>query len=241
MNLFIKLRITFALFFFIFITLLFLDFTGTIHQWFGWMAKVQFLPALLALNIGIIVGLLALTLVFGRLYCSIICPLGVFQDAVSRINRKRNKYSSSPALNIWRYTALGLFVAAFIFGIGSFVALLAPYSSYGRMVSNLLSPLYGWGNNALAYMAERADSYLFYENDVWIRSMGTLGVAIITLLVIVILAWRGGRTYCNAICPVGTVLGFVSRFSLFKHQIDTDKCNSGGLCARSCQAACIHA
>ena len=241
MNLFRKLRITFALFFFIFITLLFLDFTGTIHQWFGWMAKVQFLPALLALNIGIIVALVALTLLFGRLYCSVICPLGIFQDVVSRINRKKNKYSSSPALNIWRYTALALFVTAFIFGIGSFVALLAPYSSYGRMVSNLLSPLYGWGNNALAYMAERADSYMFYENEVWIRSMGTLGIAIVTFIVIGILAWRGGRTYCNAICPVGTVLGFLSRFSLFRHQIDESKCNSCGLCARNCKAACIDA
>ena len=239
MNLLRKLRITFALFFFVFVTLLFLDFTGSIHQWFGWMAKVQFLPAILALNVGIIIGLVALTLLFGRLYCSIICPLGVFQDIISRANRKRNKYSSSPALNVWRYTALGFFTIAIITGIGSFVALLAPYSSYGRIVSNLLAPIYMWGNNVLAYMAERADSYMFYNTEVWIKSMGTFALAIITLIIIAILSWRGGRTYCNAICPVGTVLGFISRFSLFKHQIDTNKCNSCGLCARNCKAACI--
>ncbi len=34
------------------ITLLFLDFTGTLHTWFGWLAKIQFLPAVLALNVG---------------------------------------------------------------------------------------------------------------------------------------------------------------------------------------------
>ena len=84
-------RLTIALLFFILITLLFLDFTGTLHAWFGWMAKIQFLPALLALNAGIIVFLVLLTLLFGRIYCSVICPLGVFQDIISWIAGKRKK------------------------------------------------------------------------------------------------------------------------------------------------------
>ena len=66
-----KIRLTFAIFFFVLITLLFLDFTGTLHAWFGWMAKIQFLPALLALNIGVVIILIALTLLFGRVYCSV--------------------------------------------------------------------------------------------------------------------------------------------------------------------------
>ena len=65
------------------ITLLFLDFTGTLHAWFGFLAKIQFLPALLALNFGVVAALIVLTLLFGRVYCSVICPLGVMQDAVS--------------------------------------------------------------------------------------------------------------------------------------------------------------
>lgn len=82
-----KIRLTFAIFFFVLITLLFLDFTGTLHAWFGWMAKIQFLPALLALNIGVVIILIALTLLFGRVYCSVICPLGVFQDVVSWLGK----------------------------------------------------------------------------------------------------------------------------------------------------------
>ena len=62
-------RLTLAVIFFAFITLLFLDFTGTLHAWFGWMAKIQFLPAVLALNIGVVLFLAMLTLVFGRIYC----------------------------------------------------------------------------------------------------------------------------------------------------------------------------
>ena len=69
-----KIRVTLAVVCFTLITLLFLDFTGTLHAWFGWLAKIQFLPAVLALNVGVIVALLALTLLSGRVYCSVICP-----------------------------------------------------------------------------------------------------------------------------------------------------------------------
>ena len=79
-------RLTTAIVCFTLITLLFLDFTGTLHTWFGWLAKIQFLPALLALNIGVVLFLIVLTFLFGRIYCSVICPLGVFQDIVSWIS-----------------------------------------------------------------------------------------------------------------------------------------------------------
>ena len=52
-----KIRLTFAMICFVLITLLFLDFTGTLHGWFGWLAKIQFLPAVLALNVGVILFL----------------------------------------------------------------------------------------------------------------------------------------------------------------------------------------
>ena len=80
-----KIRLIVALVSFVMITLLFLDFTGTLHTWFGWLAKIQFLPAVLALNVGVILLWVVLTLVFGRVYCSVICPLGVFQVTVWRL------------------------------------------------------------------------------------------------------------------------------------------------------------
>ena len=63
-----KIRLAAALLFFTMITLLFLDFTGTVHGWFGWMAKIQFLPAVLALNVGVVIALVLLTLLLGRVY-----------------------------------------------------------------------------------------------------------------------------------------------------------------------------
>ena len=239
-----RIRLIVALVFFILITLLFLDFTGTLHAWFGWLAKMQFLPAVLALNVGVILLWVVLTLVFGRVYCSVICPLGVFQDVVSwfsgRRKKKKYRFSYSPAVSWLRYGVLGVFIIAMIAGIGSVVALLAPYSSYGRIVSNLFAPVYQWGNNVLAYFAERSDSYAFYETSVWLKSLPTFIIAAGTFVVLVVLAWRNGRTYCNTICPVGTVLGFFSRYSLFRPEIDAEKCTNCSLCSRKCKAACIN-
>lgn len=236
-----KIRIIAAAFCFVLITLLFLDFTGTIHACFGWLAKIQFWPALLALNAGVVAGLVILTLLLGRIYCSVICPLGVMQDVVSWVagRRKKNRFGYSPALTGLRYGVLAVFIVAFLAGVGSLVALISPYSAYGRIASNLFAPIYQGGNNLLAYLAERADSYAFYTVDVWVRSLSTLAIASLTLVVLAVLAWRGGRTYCNTICPVGTILGFIARFSLLKPRIDTDKCNGCGLCARRCKASCI--
>ncbi|CCY35564.1 putative uncharacterized protein [Tannerella sp. CAG:118] len=234
-------RLTVAIVCFILITLLFLDFTGTLHTWFGWLAKIQFLPALLALNIGVLIFLILLTFLFGRIYCSIICPLGIFQDIISWIAGKKtkNRFHYSPAIKWLRYGVLGIFIVSIIVGLHSVVVLLAPYSSYGRIASSLIAPFWQWGNNLLAYFAERINSYTFYETDVWLKSISTFIIAIITLGTLIILAWKNGRTYCNTICPVGTILGFISQYSMFKPVIDTSKCNSCGLCARNCKSSCI--
>ena len=237
-----KTRITLAIVFYTIITLLFLDFTGTIHTWFGWMVKIQFLPAVLALNLGVIIALILLTVLFGRVYCSVICPLGVMQDIFAWFGKKqkKNRYTYSQAKNWLRYGTLGVFIVAMVAGFGGLAALIAPYSAYGRIVSNLLAPVWQWANNGLAYLAERADSYAFYETEIWIKSMPVLIVAAVTLVVLIVLAWRGGRTYCNTICPVGTVLGFISRFSLLKPVIDTDKCVNCNLCSKNCKSSCIN-
>ena len=240
-----KIRITLAAIFFLGITLLFLDFTGTVHAWLGWMAKIQFLPAVLAANFLVIVALVILTLLLGRVYCSVICPLGVMQDIISwlrgRLKKKnRFRFGYSSANNWMRYGMLAMFIVAMIAGVHSLVALLAPYSAYGRIASNLLSPVYQWGNNILAGWAERADSYRFYEVEIWIKSMPVLIIAISTFIIIFILAWTKGRTWCNTVCPVGTTLGFLSRFSLFAPIIDTDKCNKCGLCGKACKSSCIN-
>ena len=232
-------RTILAAVFFVLITLLFLDFTGTLHHWFSWMAKIQFLPAVLALNVGVVIALVVLTLIFGRIYCSIICPLGVFQDVIARFNRTKNKYSYSKALSWLRYTMLGVMVVALVAGIGSVFQLLAPYSAYGRMATMIFQPIYKAGNNLLATLAERADSYAFYHVEQIATFGSVLVIAIATFVLLAILAFRNGRTYCNTICPVGTILSFLARFSFLKIRFDENKCKNCSMCSKSCKAACI--
>ena len=234
-----KIRTILAAVFFVLITLLFLDFTGTLHHWLSWMAKIQFLPAVMALNVVVVVALIALTLIFGRIYCSVICPLGVFQDILARLRRKKNKYSYSKEVRWLRYPVLVIFVLAGVAGVGSLFQLLAPYSSYGRIATMIFQPIWKLGNNLLAMLAERMDSYAFYSIDTWMRSLPVLIIAVLTLVVLVVLAWRGGRTYCNTICPVGTILSFFARFSWLKIHFDEDKCKNCSLCSKNCKAACI--
>lgn len=239
-----KIRLTLAAVFFVAVTLLFLDFTGTLHRWIGWTAEVQFLPALLAMNVVVVVALVALTLFVGRVYCSVICPLGVMQDIIAWLGRRGGKkrkkhYGYSPERRWLRWGVFMAFVACLVGGVTVLSSLIAPYSSYGRIASNLFAPVYRWGNNMLAYLAERMDSYAFYTTEVWLKSTPTLIVAVVTFIIIGVLAWRGGRTYCNTICPVGTLLGFLSRFSFLKIHIDETKCNRCGKCSSKCKAACI--
>lgn len=245
-----QIRRLLALIFFVGLTWLFLDFTGTAQTLVGWMAKVQFLPAVLAVNVAVVVVLVLLTIVFGRIYCSVICPMGVLQDLISwvagKLNLNKNKrkfgrfsYDDVKWHKMLRVVIFALFLVALVAGFGSFVQLLAPYSSFGRMVTLLLKPLYEMGNNVLATQAEEVGSFQYYHVDVWQRSLPVTIVAACTFIIVAIMAWVGGRAYCNNICPVGTLLGFLSRRSLYRINIDADKCKNCGLCARKCKGAAI--
>lgn len=236
-----KIRITLGSVMFVGLSLLFLDFTGTLHQWLSWMAKVQALEAVLALNVAVIAGLAVLTFLFGRIFCSIICPLGVMQDVFGWLGKKskKNRYTFSKEYKWLRYGLLAIFIAGCLAGVGTIIELLAPYSAFGRICTMLLQPLWMLGNNALASIAEHYESYAFYGVDVWMKSLPVFFIALLTLIIIAILAWRNGRTYCNTICPVGTVLSFISRFSLLKIHFDEDKCKNCSLCTKNCKAACI--
>lgn len=240
-----KIRIALGIIFWTLITAMFLDFTGTLHHWLGWMAKIQFVPAVLALNVAVVAALIVITLIAGRVYCSVICPMGVYQDIVSHLSAMRRKmkkrFRYHKPHTVLRWVMLGLFVVTILAGLTAIASLIAPYSAYGRMVQNLGAPVVLYVNNLLASAAEHYDSYAFYEREVWLRSIPVFCVAVVTAIIITVLAWRGGRIYCNTICPVGTLLGALSRFSWFRPVIDTDKCINCGSCARRCKSSCIDA
>ncbi|MBF6598833.1 MAG: 4Fe-4S dicluster domain-containing protein [Fermentimonas sp.] len=235
-------RVGISVLIFSLITLYFLDFRGFIPESMSFFTKIQFIPALLSLNIIILISLLLLTIMFGRVYCSSICPMGIYQDIVAWLSKKQNKkkrYRYDKAKNALRWSILGATIVAFIFGFNFLVGLLDPYGSYGRITTHLFRPIYLEGNNLLASIFTSFNDYTFFKVGIYLLSVSSTIIALITLLVIGYMAWRGGRTYCNTVCPVGTTLGFMSKYSLFKVQFVDDKCNMCGLCSMKCKASCI--
>ena len=240
-----KIRIALAALSFIGITLLF---AGIGRDWWGWMPKLQMLPATMRLiggftlgNAAVVLGILLVTLLVGRLYCSVVCPLGVFQDvviwlrrAVARIQETfyklrlkkmreqgktplprlkpvRKKFKFNKERPVVRYGIALLTIAAIFVDLQMLVALIGPYSAYGRMVRSII----GGGPAPL------------------------LIAAAVTFVVIVLCAWIWGRAWCNNVCPVGSVLGAVSRFQIFGVKVDKDKCINCGACSKGCKGSCI--
>ncbi|MGN0191124.1 MAG: 4Fe-4S binding protein [Candidatus Cryptobacteroides sp.] len=239
-----KLRIAFAALFFTGITLLFLDLTGVLHRWLGWMAEIQFFPAVLSLSVVTVVLTALVTLCFGRVYCSVICPLGIFQDIFSWIHGKTSKknryrFRHLKALNWLRYALLVIFIVFCALGVTSIAALIEPYSTYGRIVNEIFAPLYRGVNNLFAMAEDHFGSYTFYNAEVWFKSAASLAAAVCTFLLLGFLSWKWGRIWCNTVCPVGAFLSLLSRYSLFAPVIDNRKCRNCRLCEKRCKASCI--
>ena len=223
------------------VTLLLLGIGFRVHLWAGWVAKIQLLPAILALNLGVLGLILTFTIAFGRIYCSVVCPLGIMQDFFSWLGgkMKKNRFSYAKENKWLRYGFLAVFIVLMIIGFAPVTTLFEPYSAYSRIVNSLFKPLYDMLNNWLASMDAAHDRYNFTEVQIWMRSVTTFVVAILSLLILAFLAWRKGRLYCNSICPVGTALSFISRVSSFRVCFDKDKCKSCGLCEKNCKAQAI--
>ena len=221
-------------------TLLLLGIGFRVHLWAGWVAKIQLVPAILAMSVAWVAIFIATTL-FGRIYCSVVCPLGIMQDIFSWIGGKFKKNRFSYAKNkIWlRLVVLVGFIISIIVGFAPVTTLIEPYSAYSRIVNSLFKPLYDLLNNWLAGIDAANDRYNFTEVQIWMRSVTTFVVAIATFVILGALAIWKGRLYCNTICPVGTAIGHFSRYSVFRVQFDKDKCKSCGLCEMNCKAQAI--
>jgi len=219
---------------------LFLDVSGVLPQKLAFFAKIQFIPAVLSGSIAVVAALVLLTFLFGRIYCSAISPLGVLQDGIARLGKKR-RYRFAPQKNWLRLGALAVFLLAFVAGFPLVFSLLEPYSAFGRIATDIAVPVWQFGSNLLAVVSARAENFAIGPTPVWQKGLPALIAALLSLGVIGVLALRSGRTWCNTLCPVGTLLGFRSRFALLRPRIDAKHCVNCGQCARNCKASCIDA
>ncbi len=188
-----KLRVVVSLILFLFITFYFLDFAELLPKRFHVLTQIQLIPALLALNTAVLIALLVLTLLFGRIYCSTICPMGIFQDisdwVAKRFHRKK-KYPHLKERKILRWSVVGLVLLAFLAGSQILLSLLDPYSAYGRMAVHLFKPAYLGINNLITLIGTHFHNYRFYAVDIFIASMASLIIAAFTFAVIGYLSYR---------------------------------------------------
>ena len=238
-------RIIAALLFFFPILFFFCDFADVFPDTFSRLLRMQVIPAILSGGIMALAAVFLLTLLFGRIYCSVICPMGVLQDVINRFagrgrkNKKKDRFHYAKPYTILRYSLLAVCVGFFIFEVITPLLFLDPYSNFGRIGANLFRPLVMEGNNLLNWVALKFNDYSFYHVSTYTVTRLSLTISLIALLTIGILSFLRGRLFCNMICPVGSLLGLLSRFAIFRVVLDQSACTSCGSCEKACKSECI--
>lgn len=181
-----------------------------------WVLSAQIVPAVLAGSTIWIVLWVIVTLSVGRIYCSTACPLGALQDAASRcavMTRRKKRYKYSAPLNTLRFPVAAIVGLCLFAGITAVVELTDPFAAYARIVNAVCRPL--------------------------AIGVGSVAGAAMLLALVAVTAWRRGRLICNTVCPAGALLGFLSRWPVWRIDINTDKCIHCGKCEDVCKAECI--
>jgi len=241
-----RLRQTIAAIYFTLFAFTFIDFSNYLPEKFiNWLLYLQFTPSVLKfikvgglLATGFIVVLI-LTFLFGRVYCSVLCPLGILQDLMARIRAKRARYKYLKPWNIIRYSSLVIVVITALAGSLFLLYMLDPYSFAGRIFSDLIRPLYYGANNLLVKVLGYFNSYALH--NVPFKGMPWQGMAVTggLTLALFIVVFRWGRLFCNSFCPVGAVLSLVSKYSLFRLKLDDNSCTFSNRCVSDCKSTCI--
>lgn len=246
-----NIRIIVSIIFIIPTTFLFADIFGFIPPFISEkILFLQFVPSTLKFIAAISFGaagfviVLLMTLLFGRVYCSSICPLGFLQDVVSWLSRKIKKkkkfrFEFLIEQKILRIVLLIIPVLFFIFGSVTLINFLDPYSMYGRFAGNFFRPVLVEANNLITVIFESFKLYIVYPYGLKAFNIYPFIITVTSFVVVVFMSWKMGRLYCNTICPVGTLLGYISKFSFFKIIINKEECLSCGICSKECKASCI--
>ena len=207
----------------------------------GCLAQIQFVPACLAFNLVVVGAVAGVTLLAGRIYCSLACPLGIFQDVVLRLRRLfvRKSFAYRPGHPVVRAACAAVFIVLALCGCAALAGLIEPYSAYGRFATHFFEPVAAACANVAADLAARWGRPCMLKSEVFVRGWAALGVAGVSLVALTVLAALRGRLFCNTVCPVGAVLGLLSAAAPVRMRLDAAKCVKCGLCAKACKAECI--
>lgn len=246
-----RIRVFISISFLVLFLFAFIDIKGIIPEW---MLKnitfFQFIPSVISfltsfsfLSIGFIIVLL-LTFLFGRVYCSFLCPLGTFQDFfiyISRkIKRKKKNIFTVPYTKTRFSLLIIIFIPLILFNSVALIGIFDPYSIWGRIANNIFRTSLIFINNSVSSLLSYFDFYSLYPYEYQGISIPAFALASFSILLIIYFSVKRGRLYCNTVCPVGTLLGIIAKYSFFRFHISETLCKNCTLCERVCKAECIN-
>jgi ferredoxin len=219
------------------------------QTWGKFLPFFQFVPALykgalagvsfIILRLGLV---LLLTLALGRIYCSLLCPLGVWQDIFIYLSRKlkvKRRFSFRPLPPWLQYTLPVITVSLFLAGFSLVLYLLDPYSIFGRGTTLLIKPLAVLAGQRVEGLLKGFGVYAFAAEELPVPALPVLAFVGCFTAGVLAAAFFMGRIYCNTVCPVGALLGLFSRFSLSGFRFDRDRCTHCRRCEQVCKSECL--
>ncbi len=238
-------RIAVSVAIFVMVTLVWLEYSDLFLRPLGWVSRIQIFPVAMGLSVAMLAFWLGVSLLFGRVYCSSVCPLGTWLDIVGHAGRRSRQgeardYRYSPALTRLRYVSLAVFAVGVAASLAIVPMVMEPYSIYSRFVVTLLKPAWGELNNLISEVGVSTGWWDIYYVGHVRASLFAILLSVFTMVGVSIPAWFFGRTYCNTICPVGTILGVASARAVWRIDIDTDLCTNCRRCEYACKASCIN-
>lgn len=187
--------------------------------------EVQILLSSAAATAGVSVIWLALTFLFGRLYCSTACPVGTFSDIFLRLRRKipsLRKPFRYRSRSRWSIHVLWIYILCVVLGVSAVAFAIEPWNIF---------------RNAAA--AANPDAVKLTWTAIGRGAVTGAVAGIIALVVIAALSLWRGREFCARWCPLGTAMGYVQELAMMHIEIDPDKCVSCGKCEENCRSQCI--
>jgi polyferredoxin len=197
---------------------------------------------------------LALTVVFGRVFCGWICPFGTLHHILSWVFPSRYLRSGSRVRSnrthwwqVGKYYLLAGFLAAAMVGT-AIGGLMDPIGVAVRAIGLGFLPILQYvgirgaeattDTNARLLQQAGDAAHDFFARTVWTASQAyfhQVWLIVVLSLAVLFLNRLIPRFWCRALCPLGALLGVFSRFSLFGMEKDHAKCTDCNLCLIHCQ------